>query len=100
MATRKEREDTPEESFDGGYHLYSQEKHRERVAKNADRVAYAIEMFKVNNIEYVLKNPTIGHFHCRTYHSDKLIQFWAGTGKILGRKERGIHNLIRILLNE
>lgn len=100
MATRKKRKNDPGNSFDGGYHLYSQEKHRERVAKNADRVAYAIKMFKANNIEYVLKNPAIGHFHCRTYHSDELIQFWAGTGTILGRKERGIHNLIHILLNE
>jgi hypothetical protein len=100
MATRKEREEDPGNSFDGGYHLYAKEKHKERVAKNGDRIAYAIEIFKVNNIEFVLKNPTTGHFHCRTYHTDSLMQFWAGTGKILGRKERGIHNLIRILLNE
>lgn len=66
MATRKEREDTPEESFDGGYHLYAKEKHKERVAKNDDRIAYAIDMFKTNNIEFVLKNPAIGHFHCHT----------------------------------
>lgn len=100
MATRKEREENPGDSFDGGYHLYAEEKHKERVAKNDDRVAYAIDALKTNNIEFVLKNPTIGHFHCHTYHGDKLIQFWAGTGKILGRNERGIHNLIRILLSE
>ena len=37
--TRAEREANPGESFDGGYHLYAQEKHRERVAKNPDRIA-------------------------------------------------------------
>lgn len=31
--TRAEREANPEESFDGGYHLYAKEKHKERVAK-------------------------------------------------------------------
>ena len=35
---RREREEHPEESFDGGYHLYAEEKHRERVAKNSDRI--------------------------------------------------------------
>lgn len=100
MATKKEREEDPGSSFDGGYHLYAKEKHKERVAKNDDRVAYAVEQFKQNNIEYILKNQTIGHFHCHTQNTDKLIQFWAGTGKIMGRNERGIHNLIRILLSE
>lgn len=100
MATRKEREDDPGSAFDGGYHLYAKEKHKERVAKNDDRVAYAIEQLKQNNIEYTLKNQTIGHFHCYTQNTDKLVQFWAGTGKIMGRNERGIHNLIRILLSE
>lgn len=31
--TRAEREADPGESFDGGYHLYAKEKHKERVAK-------------------------------------------------------------------
>ena len=97
--TRKERETNPEESFDGGYHLYAKEKHIERVGKNPDRVQYAIEQFKMNNIEYVLKNADIGHFHCYRRSDDRLIQFWAGTGKILGfERQRGIHALIKILL--
>ena len=67
--TRKEREANPEESFDGGYHLFAEEKHRERVAKNPDRIAYAIEQFKMH-----------------------------GTGKIQGyQNARGIHALIRML---
>lgn len=56
MDTRKEREDDP---------------------GNDDRVAYAIEQLK-QNIEYTLKNQTIGHFHCCTPNTDKLVQFWAG----------------------
>ena len=41
--TKAEREAHPEESFDGGYHLYAQEKHRERVATNPDLIDYAID---------------------------------------------------------
>ena len=73
--------------------------HKERVAKNPDRIAYAIEQFEKHNIEYSLKNEQIGHFHCRRKSDDKLFQFWASTGKILGYENpRGIHTLIRLLL--
>ena len=94
---RKEREENPGESFDGGYHLYAEEKHKERVAKTADRIKYAIRLFEENNIEYTLKNEQTGHFHCRRKSDDKLFQFWAGTGKILGYEKRGIHSLIKLL---
>lgn len=95
---RKEREEHPEESFDGGYHLYAEEKHKERVAKNPERIEYAIKQFEAHNIEYVLKNAKTGHFHCRRKSDDKLFQFYAGTGKIQGfNNVRGIHNLIKIL---
>ena len=99
--TKAEREANPEESFDGGYHLYAREKHKERVSKNSDRIQYAIEQFEKNDIEYTLKNEQIGHFHCRRKSDDKLFQFWAGTGKILGYDRlRGIHSLIKLLLKE
>lgn len=95
---RKEREEHPEESFDGGYHLYAEEKHKERVAKNTDRIEYAIKQFEAHNIEYVLKNAQTGHFHCRRKSDDKLFQFYAGTGKIQEfNNVRGIHNLIKML---
>jgi len=97
--TRKEREANPEESFDGGYHLYAEKQHQDRVAKTPDRVAYAIKQFEANNIEYTLKNEQTGHFHCRRQSDDKLFQFWAGTGKIMGYDNvRGIHALIKMLL--
>ncbi len=97
--TRKEREANPKESFDGGYHLYAEGQHRARVAKTPDRVDYAIRQFEANNIEYTLKNAQTGHFHCRRQSDDKLFQFWAGTGKIMGYDNvRGIHALIKMLL--
>ena len=40
---RKYREEHPEESFDSGYHLWAEEKHRERVAKNPTRIRYGWE---------------------------------------------------------
>lgn len=94
---RKYREEHPDESFDGGYHLYAQEKHRERVAKNPARIAYAIEQFESHGIEYQLKNEQTGHFHCWRKSDDKLFQFYAGTGTIQGSSARGIHSLIKIL---
>lgn len=98
MATRKEREADPADSFDGGYHLHAEEQHKLRVSKNSDRIQYAIQQLEANGIEYVLKNDSTGHFHCRQKSTDKLFQFWAGTGKILGFDNlRGIHNLIKML---
>lgn len=95
---RKERMENPEDSFDGGYHLYAEEKHKERVSKNGDRIEYAIQQFEKNDIEYQLLNASNGHFHCWRKCDGKLYQFWAGTGKILGYRNRGIHLLIRELL--
>ncbi len=43
---RKERMKNQENSFDGGYHLYAEEKHKERVSKNDDRIEYAIKQFE------------------------------------------------------
>ena len=96
--TRAEREANPEESFDGGYHLYAEQKYKERVAKNTSRIEYAIEQFEQHSIEYQLKNAQTGHFHCRRKTDGQLFQFYAGTGKITGRDDlRGIHNLIKLL---
>lgn len=63
-----------------------------------DRIDYAIKQFESHGIEYSLKNEQTGHFHCRRKSDDKLFQFYAGTGKILGNdSKRGIHALIKIL---
>lgn len=77
---------------------HGKEVHQQRIAKNPDRIQYAIEQFKKNNIEFVLKNEVNGHFHCYRQKDDKLFQYWAGTGKILGyENKRGIHALIKLL---
>jgi hypothetical protein len=71
---------------------------RERVAKNPDRISYAIKQFEDNGIEYKLKNEQTGHFHCWRKSDNQLFQFYAGTGKIQGvQNARGIHALIKIL---
>lgn len=85
------------DSFDCGYHEYAKEKHEKRVAENPDRIAFAIKQFENNNIEYTLKNKATGHFHCWRKSDNQLFQFYAGTGKIVGESERGIHALIKIL---
>lgn len=64
----------------------------------AARIAYAIHKLDEHGIEYTIKNPITGHIHCRRKTDDKLFQFYAGTGKIVGiRDKRGIHRLIEIL---
>lgn len=73
-------------------------KHQERIAKTPSRIEYAIQQFENNEIKYQLKNESIGHFHCWRKSDGKLFQFWAGTGKILGYNNRGIHLLIKELL--
>lgn len=83
-----------------GLREHAKEVHAKRVSKNPDRIEFAIKQFEKNNIEYCLKNASNGHFHCRRKSDDKLIQFWASTGKILGESKRGIHNLIQMLLKE
>lgn len=76
----------------------AKENHAKRVADNPNRIQYAIQQFERHNIEYALKNESTGHFHCRRKSDDKLFQFYAGTGKIMGIDDkRGIHALIELL---
>ena len=42
---------------------HAKQVHSERVAKNPDRIAYAIQQFEAHGIEYQLKNEQTGHFH-------------------------------------
>ena len=88
------------EDFEGIAQL-AKENHKNRVAKNPDRIQYAIEQFEKHEIEYYLKNEQTGHFHCHRKFDDKLFQFYAGTGKIMGyQNARGIHALIKMLTKE
>lgn len=63
---------------------HAKQVHSERVAKNPDRIAYAIQQFEAHGIEYQLKNEQTGHFHCWRKSDDKLFQFYAGTGEDSG----------------
>ena len=77
---------------------HAKQVHSERVAKNPDRIAYAIQQFEAHGIEYQLKNEQTGHYHCWRKSDDKLFQFYAGTGKIQGFTQvRGLHSLIQML---
>lgn len=49
---------------------HARQNHKERVAKNPDRIEYAIRQLEAHNIEYVLKNDATGHFHCRRKSDD------------------------------
>ena len=73
--------------------------YKERVSDNGRRIQFAIEQFEKNGIQFVLKNEQTGHFHCWRKSDDKLFQFYAGTGKIVGVvNARGIKALIVLLL--
>lgn len=85
------------DSFDCGYHEYSKEKHDARVADTPNRIEFAKRQFESNNIEFILKNKVTEHFHCFRKSDNKLFQFYADTGKIVGESQRGIHALIKIL---
>ena len=82
------------------YKKHRKKEHAKRVSKTPSRIEFAIEMFNLHHIEWVLKNETTGHFHCWRKADDKLFQFYAGTGKIQGYEIRGIHNLIKLLESE
>ena len=87
-----------DELYDG-LKAIAKQNHRERVAKNPERIAYAIKQFEVNGIRYSLKNSENGHFHALDANG-QLRQFWASTGKILGSNRRGIRNFIKIIKGE
>ena len=52
---------------------HAKQVHSERVAKNPDRIAYAIQQFEAHGIEYQLKNEQTGHFHCWRKSDDTMI---------------------------
>lgn len=73
------------------------QQHAERVQETPDRLEFAIRMLEKNDICYTVKNTANGHIHAWRKADDQLMQYWAGTGKILGKEQRGIHNFIGML---
>ena len=73
------------------------QRHVQRVAKTPQRIAYAVHRFEQLQVKYSLKNPTTGHFHVWSQDGVRM-QFWAGTGRIMGEeKHRGIDALATLL---
>lgn len=69
-----------------------------KSATRESRICFVIKLFGEHGIEWELVNPQTGHFHCRRKSDDKLFQYYAGTGKIVGCDDaRGIHALIDLL---
>jgi len=62
-----------------------------------ERLQFAIEQLKKHEIEFSVKSEQSGHLHCRKKSDDTLVQYWAGTGKIMGCETKGVHNLIKLL---
>lgn len=81
------------EDFEG-IHEHAKKVHSERVAKTPSRLEYAIRQLEAAGLEYRICNPNIGHIQVWGKYNDHLYNFWAGTGKIQGFNQRGIHTLI------
>ena len=82
------------EDFEG-IKILAKQNHRSRVAKTPERVKYAISQLEKAGVEYKVCNQVTGQINAKTVRG-KTLTFYAGTGKIAGRNERGIANFIRI----
>lgn len=81
------------EDFEG-IREYAKIQHQERVAKNPDRLKYAVKLLKRNGITFKVCNETTGQINCYLANG-KCLTFYAGTGKIQGREHlRGINNFV------
>lgn len=90
---------------DGCLEDEKEEKERQRRKNTGKKILEKIEKeLQSNEINYVLKNASTGHFHTRRKSDNQLIEFYAYTGKIsiVGKiqKARGIKALIQILLRK
>lgn len=64
-----------------------------------ERLNYAKKLLTENKIEFKICNESTAHIQATT-DSGELLNFWARTGKIQGKEERGIKNFIKILKGE
>lgn len=72
------------------------EMHKQRVAKNPQRLEYAIKQLKENGITFKVCNETTGQINCY-FANGNILTFYAGTGKIKGHDRiRGIHAFINL----
>ena len=73
----------PRDEFWDALKEHAHRNHQERVSKNPDRIAYAIQQFEAHGIEYQLKNQQTGHFHCWR-KSDDMLTYYAADLKEQG----------------
>lgn len=77
---------------------YAKEKHAKRVAKNPERLAFALQRIREAGFKVLSTNEESTQIVVQTYNSPKRFVFWAGTGKVLGYPtKRGINNFIQLL---
>ena len=76
------------------------EMHKQRVAKNPQRLEYAIKLLNENGITFKVCNETTEQINCY-FANGNILTFYAGTGKIKGYDRiRGIHALILLCKKE
>ena len=87
------------EDFEG-IREYAKKQHQERVAKNPERLEYAVKLLKENGITFKVCNETTGQINCY-FANGNMLTFYAGTGKIQGYVSvRGIRAFIRLCKSE
>lgn len=83
------------EDFEG-IREHAKQQHAERVAKNPERLDYAVEQLKNNGFNFKVCNESTGQVNCY-FENGEVLTFYAGTGKIKGYEHaRGIHNFIAL----
>lgn len=76
------------------------EMHKQRVAKNSQRIEYAVKLLKDNGITFKVCNEQTGQINCY-FANGNILTFYAGTGKIQGRNDvRGIRSFIMLCKKE
>lgn len=72
------------------------EMHKQRVAKNPQRLEYAVKLLKENGITFKVCNEQTGQINCY-FANGNILTFYAGTGKIQGRNDvRGIRSFLML----
>ena len=61
-----------------------------------ERLDYAKKLLAENNVEFKVCNEDNAHIQVKA-DNGKILNFWARTGKIQGKDERGIKNFIKFI---
>lgn len=87
------------EDFEGIREL-AKKQHQERVAKNPQRLAYAVQKLKENGITFKVCDERSAQINAY-FANGKHLTFYAGTGKIQGYKNlRGIDAFLKLCKGE